>query len=104
MQIHDQSQYSGFLSIQSFNIMLCPIPYCVEKKKFAINMPYLIVNKKKYKKSFDSKKEDTNDKLLVAIIGMQRKTLCRGDFELKIKTSEEVDFSLMTNSDTQKVS
>lgn len=67
-------------------------------------MPYLIVNKKKTRNLLIPKKEDTNDKLLVAIIGMQRKTLCRGDFELKIKTSEEVDFSLMTNSDTQKVS
>lgn len=67
-------------------------------------MPYLIVNKKNTRNLLIPKKEDTNDKLLVAIIGMQRKTLCRGDFELKIKTSEEVDFSLMTNSDTQKVS
>lgn len=67
-------------------------------------MPYLIVNKKNTRNLLIPKKEDTNDKLLVAIIGMQRKTRCRGDFELKIKTSEEVDFSLMTNSDTQKVS
>lgn len=60
-------------------------------------MPYLM-NRKKIQ--LIPEKVDINDKLLVAIIGMQRKTLCRGDFELKIKTSEEADFSLMANSYT----
>lgn len=33
-------------------------------------MPYLIVNKKNTRNLLIPKKEDTNDKLLVAIIGM----------------------------------
>lgn len=63
-------------------------------------MPYLNEQKKNTRNLLIPEKEDINDKLLVAIIGMQRKTLCRGDFELKIKTSEEADFSLMANSYT----
>lgn len=42
----------------------------LRKKKLAINIPYLMNRKKNTRNLLIPEKEDINDKLLVAIIGM----------------------------------